>query len=159
MKQDQNASPNSLQILQDLLRKLFRADAADLDFGIYRIINQRRKLIEDFIDEELPAEINKVLDENAEIESDLEKLEPHGMIHEPINKNNPKIMLFKRLRDFSYRRFRGEHVQMDSFIISDTPITKLRYRGGKGKQELQEKWHILFPDENDLSYLSTIFQD
>ena len=86
-------------------------------------------------------------------------IEPHGMIHEPINENNPKIMLFKRLRDFSYRRFRGEHVQMDSFIISDTPITKLRYRGGKGKQELQKKWHILFPDDNDLSYLSPIFQD
>ncbi|MYI93031.1 restriction endonuclease subunit R, partial [Candidatus Poribacteria bacterium] len=86
-------------------------------------------------------------------------IEPHGMIHEPINENNPKIMLFKRLRDFSYRRFRGEHVQMDSFIISDTRITKLRHRGGKGKQELQENWHILFPDENDLSYLSPIFQD
>ena len=86
-------------------------------------------------------------------------IEPHGMIHEPINKNNPKVMLFKRLRDFSYKRFRGEHVQMDSFIISDTPITKLRYRGGKGKQELQENWHILFPDPNDISYLYPIFQD
>ena len=86
-------------------------------------------------------------------------IEPHGMIHEPINENNPKIMQFKRLRDFSYERFRGEHVQMDSFILSQTPITKLRYRGGKGKQELQENWHILFPDSNDLSYLSPIFQD
>ena len=27
--------------LQDLLQKPFRADAADLDFGIYRIINYR----------------------------------------------------------------------------------------------------------------------
>ena len=86
-------------------------------------------------------------------------IEPHGMIHEPINKQNPKIMLFKRLRDFSYKRFRGEHVQMDSYIISTTPITKLRYRGGKGKQELQENWHILFPDPNDISYLSPIFQE
>ena len=86
-------------------------------------------------------------------------IEPHGMIHEPINENNPKIMQFKRLRDFSYKRFRGEHVQMDSFIISQTPITKLRYRGGKDKQELQEKWHILFPDKNDHTYLSPIFQD
>ena len=86
-------------------------------------------------------------------------IEPHGMIHEPINKQNPKIMQFKRLRDFSYKRFRGEHVQMDSYIISTTPITKLRYRGGKGKQELQENWHILFPDSNDVSYLSPIFHD
>ncbi len=75
MQQDQNTSSDSLQKLQDLLQKLFRADAADLDFGIYRIINKRRKLIEVFIDEELPAEINKVLDENTEIESDRKKLE------------------------------------------------------------------------------------
>lgn len=86
-------------------------------------------------------------------------IEPHGMIHEPINKHNPKIILFKRLRDFSYKRFRGEHVQMDSYIISKTPLTKLRYRGGIGKQELGETWHILFPDPNDVSYLSPIFQD
>ncbi|MCY3551166.1 MAG: DEAD/DEAH box helicase family protein [Candidatus Poribacteria bacterium] len=86
-------------------------------------------------------------------------IEPHGMIHEPINKHNPKITLFKRLRDFSYKRFRSEHVQMDSYIISTTPITKLRYRGGKGKQELQENWHILFPNHDDVSYLSPIFQD
>lgn len=42
----------SLQKLQKLLQKLFRADAADLDFGIYRIINYRRKQIQVFIDEE-----------------------------------------------------------------------------------------------------------
>ncbi len=75
MQQDQNNISESFVKLQKLLEKLFRADAADLDFGIYRIINQRRKLIEDFIDEELPAEINKVLDTNAEIESDREEIE------------------------------------------------------------------------------------
>ena len=31
------------QKLQDLLQQLFRADDADLDFGIYRIINYRRR--------------------------------------------------------------------------------------------------------------------
>lgn len=75
MQQDKNNSSDSLQKLQNLLQKLFRADAADLDFGIYRIINFRREQLQTFIDEELPAEINKVLDVNAEIESDREKLE------------------------------------------------------------------------------------
>ena len=32
----------SLPKLQKLLQKLFRADAADLNFGIYRIINSQR---------------------------------------------------------------------------------------------------------------------
>ena len=59
----------SQQKLQDLLQQLFRADNADLDFGIYRIINYRRDQIQEFIDGELPARINKILDTNSETES------------------------------------------------------------------------------------------
>ena len=75
MQQDQNNISEDLEKLQKLLEKLFRADDADLDFGIYRIINKRRKLIQAYIDEDLPAEINDALDANAEIESDREKLD------------------------------------------------------------------------------------
>lgn len=57
---------DSLHKLQNLLQQLFRADAADLDFGIYRIINYRRKHIQAFIDAELPTIVNKALDANAE---------------------------------------------------------------------------------------------
>lgn len=35
--------------LQNLLRELFQFDSADLDFGIYRIMNQRRAEIETFV--------------------------------------------------------------------------------------------------------------
>ncbi len=65
----------SQQKLQALLRQLFRADNADLDFGIYRIINIRRDQIQEFIDEELPAIINDALGENTEIESACEELD------------------------------------------------------------------------------------
>ena len=65
----------SLQKLQNLLQQLFRADAAALDFGIYRIINYRRDQLQAFIDEELPAEINNALDANPEIESDRQEIE------------------------------------------------------------------------------------
>lgn len=75
MQQTQNNRSESLQKLQDLLQKLFRADAADLDFGIYRIINHRRDLIQSFIQEEIPSIIENALNANAEIESDREKLE------------------------------------------------------------------------------------
>ena len=63
------------QKLQELLQQLFRADDADLDFGIYRIINYRRDQIQNFIDEKLPAIINTVLDANTESESAREELE------------------------------------------------------------------------------------
>ena len=63
------------QKLQELLQQLFRADDADLDFGIYRIINYRRDQIQNFIDEKLPAIINTALDANTESESAREELE------------------------------------------------------------------------------------
>ena len=66
----------SLQKLQTLLQQLFRADAADLDFGIYRIINYRRDQIQAFIDEELPTIVNDALDTNTEAESALQQIEP-----------------------------------------------------------------------------------
>ena len=56
------------QKLQDLLQQLFRADDADLDFGIYRIINYRRDQIQNFIDDKLPAIVNDALDANREAE-------------------------------------------------------------------------------------------
>ena len=39
--------------LKTLLRELFQFDAADLDFGIYRVMNQRRTEIDDFIEKGL----------------------------------------------------------------------------------------------------------
>ena len=60
--------------LQELLQQLFRADAADLDFGIYRIINYRREQIQGFIDNELPSIVNEALDANPQIESDRQEL-------------------------------------------------------------------------------------
>ena len=41
------------QKLQKLLRTLFQFDSNDLDFGIYRIMNQKREEVDRFINEEL----------------------------------------------------------------------------------------------------------
>ena len=77
----------SQQKLQELLQQLFRADNADLDFGIYRIINYRRDQIQNFIDEELPAIVNDVFDSNSESESAHQEVKtlleqiPEGMLN------------------------------------------------------------------------------
>jgi adenine-specific DNA-methyltransferase len=42
---------------QGLLRELFQFDCADLDFGIYRIMNYKRDVIEKFIAQDLPKAI------------------------------------------------------------------------------------------------------
>ena len=61
--------------LQDLLQKPFRADAADLDFGIYRIINYRPDQLQTFIDEELPAIVDNILNARTVVEAAQQKVE------------------------------------------------------------------------------------
>ena len=45
------------EMFQRLLRELFQFDCADLDFGIYRVMNYKRGVIEAFVTEELPNTI------------------------------------------------------------------------------------------------------
>ena len=50
---------------QELLEELFQFDAADLDFGIYRIMNYKRGVIKRFISEDLPRSISEELAQGA----------------------------------------------------------------------------------------------
>jgi len=43
--------------LKDILREMFQMDQADLDFGIYRIMNAKRSEIETFLDKELLPQV------------------------------------------------------------------------------------------------------
>ena len=52
-----NGVATNLARFQDLLRELFQFDCADLDFGIYRIMNHKRDAVERFITEQLPSSV------------------------------------------------------------------------------------------------------
>lgn len=54
--------------LQSLLRELFQFDVADLDFGIYRIMNQKRDVIDEFIEQDLIQAVQEELAEFSEAE-------------------------------------------------------------------------------------------
>jgi len=54
-----------IQKFQELLHKLFQFDCADLDFGIYRIMNYKRGAIERFIAEDLSKAVSKELAQGA----------------------------------------------------------------------------------------------
>ena len=45
----------------DLMRQIFELDKADLDFGIYRIMNIRKAEIERFLTEGLPEKVHDTL--------------------------------------------------------------------------------------------------
>ena len=59
---DMNANQEKFQTL---LRELFQFDCADLDFGIYRIMNYKRDAIESFITKDLPKAVSGELDKGA----------------------------------------------------------------------------------------------
>ena len=55
---------------QHLLRELFQFDSTDLDFGIYRIMNYKRDVIEKFIAEDLPKAISDDLEQGLLADQD-----------------------------------------------------------------------------------------
>ncbi|MGC9329599.1 MAG: site-specific DNA-methyltransferase, partial [Candidatus Hinthialibacter sp.] len=52
-----------LEKLKRLLRELFQLDQSDLDFGLYRIMNQKREEIESFLSDDLTPQVKAVLQE------------------------------------------------------------------------------------------------
>ncbi len=69
---------NNYQKLQKVLTEVFQLDKAELDFGIYRIMNQKRKDVEEFLTEKLPSQVRTILEQNnngdtAELQKELDK--------------------------------------------------------------------------------------
>jgi len=54
-------SQTNLEKLQKLLREIFQFDSAELDFGIYRIMNYKRDVIENFVTQDLVKAIEMEL--------------------------------------------------------------------------------------------------
>jgi adenine-specific DNA-methyltransferase len=73
--------------LQRLLRELFRTNQADLDFGIYRVINQKRDEVEQFLEKDLLPQVKAAFGEyqsvdnqllNAELQEEIKQAEKMG---------------------------------------------------------------------------------
>lgn len=106
----ENIIEDSRKRLNTLLRDLFQFDAADLDFGIYKIMNQKRVEIEKFIEKDLFTKTETVFKEYAgasseTLKADLKKLRAEinkdfgeGTIDEggEVNKNHdaPKVQVY-----------------------------------------------------------------
>ena len=56
---------SNYQKLKNVLKEVFQLDQADLDFGIYRIMNQKRDDITDFLDNRLLPQVKDVLTKNG----------------------------------------------------------------------------------------------
>lgn len=72
----------NLQKLTRLLAEMFQLEQVDLDFGIYRIMNYKRDVIERFITEDLPKAVSEelargALAEQSRAAEELEELAEH----------------------------------------------------------------------------------
>ena len=70
---------NNNKKLQAVLKEIFEIDKADLDFGIYRIMNQKRDDVNKFIEVQLPKDIKEILSQiqtkdSVHLQQDLDKL-------------------------------------------------------------------------------------
>ncbi|MEW6504416.1 MAG: site-specific DNA-methyltransferase [Chloroflexota bacterium] len=78
-------SQTALEKFQQLLRELFEFDMADLDFGIYRIMNHKRTVIERWIIEDLPNLVRQELQQGTLV-SQQKMLEELDTVREEIQK-------------------------------------------------------------------------
>jgi adenine-specific DNA-methyltransferase len=70
---------NNYENLQKVLKEIFEMDKADLDFGIYRIMNQKREQVMQFIDTTLPKDIKEILEQTqskdtVSLQAELEQM-------------------------------------------------------------------------------------
>ena len=87
-------------------------------------------------------------------------IEPHGMVHEAINKYNDKILLYKRLRELSEKQhFEQKSVHMDSYIISTTDFPTLIGKHPDMTKQDFDNLHILCRNPLNPAYLSPIFEE
>jgi adenine-specific DNA-methyltransferase len=83
--------------LKEVLNDIFELNKADLDFGIYRIMNQKRKQVNEFIEKQLPEDIKIALSETkssdkTEIENDLKELKKNIEALDQVAENHPKYI-------------------------------------------------------------------
>lgn len=84
----------------ELLNQMFELDKSDLDFGIYRILNIRRKEIQKFFTEGLPTQIRETLEPFAqgnkdELRKQIAEIEQQAAAFGASPENNPKIQGIK----------------------------------------------------------------
>src|SRR5258707_2571 len=90
-------SETNVQKFKRLLSELFMFDHADLDFGIYRIMNAKRDEIRRFLDDDLLPQVRKEIEhlDTGKLEQLLrERQERLQVLRDnlvPDPENNPKI--------------------------------------------------------------------
>lgn len=82
-------------------------------------------------------------------------VDPKGIRN--LGKGDEKLQFYKTIKDIE-QRLGDADVQLESFIISNTPSATMKLLWGIDKQEIVAV-HILFQDEDADSYIQTMFSE
>jgi len=88
---------------QQLLRELFQFDCADLHFGIYRIMNHKRDVIERFITQDLPKAITEEDDASGQQAMKFDDYLLKYMLKWETRASETLLNVEKLARPFSYK--------------------------------------------------------
>ena len=114
------------------LKKVFMLDQAELDFGIYRIMNQKRKDIEKYLNENLKTQVTEVLSNNkssqvAEFENELKEA-----------RKAAKLKSQKMFMVGVFSVFCTCALGFSGFLLGQAELTELTDKSCKASRELEQ---------------------
>lgn len=127
------------------LREMFMMDHAELDFGIYRIMNYKRKEIDDFLTNKLLPQVETILKQNisvdgAEVKRELEKkiaeLREEGFNDDAIENSKPvkelraKLTSAESVEDMQSKVFSCLTQFFSRYYKDGDFISQRRYKSG-----------------------------
>ncbi len=116
----EEAAP-SLKKFQDLLRQLFQFEAADLDFGIYRIMNAKREEIMRFFNDELLPQVREELSKalgSEDLAQATEVKEPQERYNAAFDIDAAENEVFSHLYNFFLKANPSESEGFDEYNAS-----------------------------------------
>lgn len=121
----------NLEKFKDVLKEIFQMDQAELDFGIYRIMNQKRTEIEQFLDNDLLPQVKEAFEkisanQSYELKKEIEKRK-NDIVNLGYNPDENPIILQLNEELISY----GNTVSMENDVFSHlTNFFKRYYDNG-----------------------------
>jgi adenine-specific DNA-methyltransferase len=94
------SNTNSIEQLKTFLKEMFQFNSNDLDFGIYRIYNLKRKEIENFIDGTDQNCLEPIISKTLELVSKIEKQVEQKALYNFLKDSNKESLLNDPLSNF-----------------------------------------------------------
>ncbi len=151
----------------DLLHQIFEIDKSDLDFGIYRILNIRKKEIEDFFKNELPQQITDILEpfatgDKEAIRQKMATIEQQAAAFNASPENNPEYNNLKTqlqqgtdIAALENDVYSALYTFFNSYYDEGDFISKRRYKDGKYAIPYEGEEVKLYWANQDQYYIKT----